>query len=137
MKNPMDRQLEKRLSDRAVAIGRDGDTAAFGELIELLRSSSANARRLSASALGKLAWMGVDPAAAVTALAPVARCDPHAQTRQYAIKALKAYGASAQGCLHDLRDMAANPSEKDYIRRDAAAAVEFIEEATRIAAAAV
>jgi len=29
MKNPMDRQLEKRLSDRAVAIGRDGDVAAI------------------------------------------------------------------------------------------------------------
>lgn len=134
MKNPMDRQLEKRFSDRAVAIGREGNVSAFGELLELIRSSSANARRLSASALGKLAWMGVDQAAAVAALAPVARCDPHLQTRQYAIKALKAYGASAQCCLHDLCDMAANPSEKDYIRRDAAAAVAFIEEAVRIAA---
>ena len=136
MKNPMDRQLEKRFSDRAVAIGREGDVAAFGELLQLLRSSSANARRLSASALGKLAWMGVDQVAAVAALAPVARRDPHPQTRQYAIKALKAYGASAQGCLHDLCDMAANPDEKDYIRRDAAAAAAFIEEAVRIAASA-
>ncbi len=67
---------------------------------------------------------------------PVARSDPHAQTRQYAIKALKAYGAAAQRCLHDLRDMAANQSEKDYIRRDAAAAVTFIEEAVRIAVSA-
>lgn len=135
MKNPMDRQLEKRLSDRAVAIGREGNVAAFGELLELLRSSSANARRLSASALGKLAWLGVDQTAAVAALAPVARRDPHPQTRQYAIKALKAYGVSAQSSLHDLGDMAANPVEKDYIRRDAAAAVAFIEEAVRIAAA--
>ena len=31
MKNPMDRQLEKRLSDRSVAIGREGEVAAFGE----------------------------------------------------------------------------------------------------------
>jgi len=136
MKNPMDRQLEKRLSDRAVAIGREGEVSAFGELLELLHSSSANARRLSASALGKLAWMGVDQVAAVAALVPVARRDPHTQTRQYAIKALKAYGATAQGCLHDLRDMAANPSEKDYIRRDAAATAAFIEEAVRIAASA-
>ena len=134
MKNPMDRQLEKRLSDRAVAIGREGETAAFGELLEMLRSSSANARRLAASALGKLAWLGVDPVAAVTALAPVARHDPHAQTRQYAIKALKVYGAAAEPCLHDLRDMAANADEKDYIRRDAAAAVEHIEEVLRVAA---
>ncbi len=135
MKNPMDRQLEKRLSERAVAIGRTGEVGAFGELLELLRSSSANARRLAASALGKIAWLGVDQAAAVAALAPVACHDPHSQIRQYAIKALKAYGAAAQGCLHDLRDMAGNPSEKDYIRRDATAAAAFIEEAVRITAA--
>lgn len=135
MKNPMDRQLENRLSQRAVAIGREGEVEAFDELLELLRSASANARRLSASALGKLAWMGVDQAVAVAALAPIARSDPHAQTRQYAIKALKAYGAAAQGCLPDLRDLAANPAEKPYVRRDAAAAVEFIEEAVQVAAA--
>lgn len=34
MKNPMDRQLEKRLSNRAVAIGREGEVSAFGELLE-------------------------------------------------------------------------------------------------------
>ena len=136
MKNPMDGQLEKRLSERAVAIGREGDIAAFGELLELLRSSSANARRLAASALGKLAWLGVDQAGAVAALAPVALRDPHAQTRQYAIKALKAFGAIAKDCLPDLRDMATNTAEKNYIRRDAAAAVEFIEEAIRVVAAA-
>ena len=133
MKNPMDRQLEKRLSERAVAIGREGEVGAFGELLKMLGSSSANARRLSASALGKLAWMGVDQTAAAAALAPVARRDPHPQTRQYAIKALKAYGAAAQGCLRDLQDMARNPSEKDYIQRDAASAAAFIEEAVRIA----
>lgn len=92
MKNPMDRQMEKRLSDRAVAIGREGEAPAFGELLEMLRSSSANVRRLSASGMGKLAWLGVDQAAAVAALAPVAGRDVHAQTRQYAVKALKAYG---------------------------------------------
>jgi hypothetical protein len=136
MKNPMDRQLEKRLSERAVAIGREGETLAFSELLQLLGSSSANVRRLAASAVGKLAWMGVDQAAAVAALAPVARRDPHPQTRQYAIKALKAYGVAAQGCLRDLQDMARNPAEKDYIQRDAASAAAFIEEAVRIAASA-
>lgn len=136
MKNPMDRQLEKRLSDRAVAIGREGDVDAFPELLQLLRSSSANARRLAASALGKLAWLGIDQAGAVAALAPLARRDPHPQTRQYVIKALKAYGVAAQGCLHDLRDISRNPAEKDYIQRDAASAVAFIEEAVRIASSA-
>lgn len=133
MKNPMDRQLEKKLSDRAVAIGREGNTVALDELFDLLNSSSANARRLAASAIGKLAWMGVDQTRAVAALGPVAQRDPHTQTRQYAIKAIKAYGCASKNCLGDLRDMAANPAEKDYIRRDAAAAVEFIEEALRIA----
>ena len=76
MKNPMDRQLEKRLSDRAVAIGREGDVSGFEELLTLLRSSSANARRLSASALGKLAWLGVDQDRAVRALHHTACADP-------------------------------------------------------------
>ena len=134
MKNPMDRQMEKRLSQRAVAIGREGEVAAFGELLELLGSSSANARRLAASALGKLAWMGVDKRSAVAALAPLVLGDPHPQTRQYAIKALRAYGLAAQGVVHDLKDIAGNPAEKDYIRRDAAGAVQFIEEAVQIAA---
>jgi hypothetical protein len=134
MKNPMDRGLENRLAKRAVAIGREGEAAAFDELLELLRSSSANVRRLSASALSKLAWMGVDQAAAVRALVPVARGDQHAQTRQYAVKALKAYGAASAECLSDLRDIAANPSEKPYVQLAATSAVEFIERAVRVAA---
>jgi hypothetical protein len=133
MKNPMDRQLEKRLSSRAVQIGREGDVSGFDELLELLRSSSANARRLAASALGKLAWLGVDQSRAVKALAPVASRDPHTQTRQYAIKALKAYGTFGEDLLPDLHDMAANPRERDYIRRDAQAAFEHIEEVLRVA----
>jgi hypothetical protein len=130
----MDRRQEKCLSDRAVQIGREGDTSSFAELLNLLNSSSANVRRLAASALGKLAWQGVDQKAAVKALGPVAMNDPHAQTRQYAIRALKAYGNAAQEMIHDLKDLAANPSEKDYIQRDAAAAVQFIEDAVKIAA---
>ena len=40
MKNPMDRQLEKRLSDRAVAIGRDGEVsrAALATLTPAMRA---------------------------------------------------------------------------------------------------
>ena len=134
MKNPMDRQMEKRLSDRVVAIGRGGDIDAFDELLEGLKSSSANVRRLASSALGKVAWQGVDQAKAVSALAPIVRKDPHAQTRQYAMKALKAYGAASKEMLHDLRDIARNLAEKEYLRRDAAAAVELIEEAVQMKA---
>ena len=129
----MDRKLEKRLSERVVAIGRDGEVSAFQELLDLVDSTSANVRRLAASALGKLAWSGVDQNAAVSKLAILARSDPHTQTRQYAIKALKAYGAASLGCLNDLKDMGHNPSEKDYIRRDANSAWQFIEETVKIA----
>ena len=38
----MDRELAKRLSARAVTIGREGEVEAFPELLELLRSSSAD-----------------------------------------------------------------------------------------------
>jgi len=100
MKTPMDGQLEKRLADRAVEIGREGNVAALGELLELLRSSSANARRLSASALGKLAWLDVDQAAAVAALAPVARRGPHQQTRLYAAQPSRRLGPGRDRYLH-------------------------------------
>ncbi len=136
MKHVLDPQLEKAQADRAVAIGRAGEVAACGELLALLRSPSANARRLAASALGKLAWLGVDQPAAVAALAPVARSEPHPQARQYAVKALKAYGAAAAPALPDLRDLAANPAGPGYLRRDAASAIAHIEAALRIAAAA-
>ncbi len=52
--------------------------------------------------------------------------------RQYALKALKAYGPSAEPHLHDLRDTAANPATKDYVRMAAASAAETIAESVRI-----
>jgi len=58
--------------------------------------------------------------------------DSHAQVRQYALKALIAYGAESESALHDIRDMADNPAEKDYNRRDAKQAASIIEEAIRI-----
>jgi len=63
--------------------------------------------------------------------------DTHPQVRQYAVKALKALGTASACALPDLRDMAANPSEKDYNRRDSASAIATIEEALRMAEAHV
>ncbi|MCX7044860.1 MAG: HEAT repeat domain-containing protein [Candidatus Sumerlaeota bacterium] len=126
----MDRQIERRLMDQAVALGNSGQGEALQELLPLLASPSAQVRRLAASAVGKLADLA-DAGKAVSALLPLLR-DAHPQTRQYAIKALAAYGARAQCSLPDLRDLAANTSEKDYIQRDAAKAVTTIEEALRI-----
>ena len=38
MNNPMDRQMEKRLTDRVLSIGREGNIDAFDELLEGLTS---------------------------------------------------------------------------------------------------
>jgi hypothetical protein len=82
-----------------------------------------------------LADFGADPAASVAALAPVALRDPHPQVRQYALKALKCFGAAARDHLHDLDDLAANERAKDSIRRAAHSAGTAIREAIRLAEA--
>ncbi|MBA4388376.1 MAG: hypothetical protein C0404_10370 [Verrucomicrobia bacterium] len=127
----MDRAIEKKMSQRAVALGNAGDGRALAELAQLLKTPSAEVRRLAASAIGKLAGL-TDAAVAVAALTPMVR-DVHPQVRQYAVKALKAFGVAAKPALNDLRDMAGNASEKDYNRHDATLTIETIEEAVRIA----
>lgn len=127
----MDRAIEKQHTERAVALGNSGRTNALPELLGLLVSPSAQVRRLAASAIGKLAGLANGPVA-VTGLHPLLR-DSHPQVRQYAVKALSAYGALAAPALPDLRDLAANPAEKDYNRRDAEKAIAIVDEAQRIA----
>lgn len=107
------------------------DPAALPELAVLLRMPSAEIRRLAASAIGKLAGFGADPALALAALEPVALHDPHPQTQQYALKALKNYGDAGASCLHDLDDLAASPRHKDYVRQAALSAATAIREAVR------
>jgi hypothetical protein len=126
----MDRLIEKQMAQRAVELGRSRDGSALPELAGLLQKDSAEVRRLAASAIGKLAGTA-DSAAAVTALLPILR-DPHPQVRQYAVKSLSAYGIAARPALADLKDMAIQPAEKEYNRRDAAKAVALIEEAVRL-----
>jgi hypothetical protein len=132
MNSNMDLKQHHECVQRTIALGRSNDPAALPELTHLLKMPSAEIRRLAASAIGKLSGFGADPAAAVAALAPVAMRDPHPQVRQYALKALKAYGATAEPHLHDLCDTAANPSVKDYVRIAASSAVETITESVRI-----
>jgi len=119
------------MAARAVALGKMADPATFGELLGLLGTASAEVRRLAALAIGKLAGH-TDPESAIRALQPLLR-DPHPQVRQYAVKALSAFGAAAKSVLADLRDLEANPSEKEYNRRDARKAIEVIDEAWRVA----
>ncbi len=132
MKTSMDRDVHHRALQRALELGRDSDPAALPELVRLLAMPSAEIRRLTVSAIGKLAGFGADPSAAVQALAPVALRDPHPQAQQYALKALKAYGAVAATHLHDLDDLAANEQAKDYVRRAAHSAAEAIRESVRL-----
>lgn len=126
----MDKKLEKKCRDRAVKLGNAGDPAALSELIELTRSPLANVRRLAASAIGKLAGLA-EAKTAVSALQPILR-DSFPQVRQYAAKALSAYGIAASPALSDLRDMAISPVEKEYNNTGAKKAIELIEEAARI-----
>ena len=91
----MNRYLEKRHRERAVKLGNSGDPSVLPELIELTQSPAANARRLAASAIGKLAGLA-DGALAVSALVPMLR-DTKPQVRQYTACALSAYGKAAKG----------------------------------------
>ncbi|MFA6960863.1 MAG: HEAT repeat domain-containing protein [Opitutaceae bacterium] len=136
MNSPMDQRTHHSAVQRALELGRGTDPAALPELIRLLGLPSAEIRRLAASAIGKLAAFGADTTAAVTALAPVALRDPHPQTQQYALKALKLYGSAARTHLHDLDDLAANERAKDYVRRAAHSATEAIRESIRLSEAA-
>ncbi len=119
------------MAARAVELGRAGDSAGLTELLDLMAKPSAAVRRLAVSAIGKLAGL-VDAGRAVPTLR---NClgDPHPQVRQYAIKALSAYGASARDALPELTDISANPTEKEYNQHDAVKAAEIIREAMRIA----
>ena len=128
----MDRQLHHEAVQRALALGRATDPGALPELIALLKLPAAEVRRLAASAMGKLAAFGTAPGPAVQALAPVALRDPHPQVQQYALKALKGYGATAREHLRDLDDLALNQRAKDYVRRAAHSAATAIREAIRL-----
>jgi hypothetical protein len=58
--------------------------------------------------------------------------DSHPQVRQYAAKALGAFGAAAGEALPDLRDLYVSPVEKDYVKRSVAAAGTLIRAALEI-----
>jgi len=126
----MDISIEKKLTERAVELGRIGRADAVSELVGMIKSDSFHVKRLAVSALGKLA--GIANPAEVVPVLMEACLDKNPQVRQYAIKALTSYGADSGIALHDLRDIIANPAEKDYNRRNAEKAISVISEALRI-----
>ena len=125
-------ETERKLAARAKALGESAEADALPELIGLTRSESPLARRLAASAMGKLAGVA-DGVAAVAALRPMLG-DAHPQVRQYAAKALGAYGPAAEPALPALRDMLRNPAETDYVKRSVTAAGLAIKTAMELAA---
>ena len=135
MKSFMVPAEHQRAVQRALHLGRSGDPQVLAELIGLSGLPSNEVQRLAASAMGKLAEFGADAEAAVSALAPLALNGRHPQTQQYAIRALKRYGAAAQGHVQDLRDMALSPASRHYVRAAAKGAADAIEQAARDAAA--
>jgi len=127
----MNKTTEKKLAKRATELGNSSDPKAFAPLAETVNSESPLVRRLSASAIGKLA--GIVPAgSAVQVLHPLLR-DEHPQVRQYSAKALGAFGADAKAVLPDLRDLYSNPVERDYVKRSVLAAGKLIRSAVDIA----
>jgi hypothetical protein len=132
MNSNLDRQLHHEAVQKALDLGRSADPGALPRLASLLKMPSTEVRRLAASAIAKLAAFGADPKLAVEVLTPVAIRDPHPQTQQYALTALKAYGAAARQHLCDLDDLAANESAKDYVRRAAHSAAAAIREAIHL-----
>lgn len=137
MKSPMlptDHQAAVR---RVLELGRSGDPATLSELIGMLRLPSNEVQRLAASAIGKLADFGADTEAAVAALVSLALKGRHPQTQQYAIRALKKYGAKARDVVPDLRDLARNPAQRDYVRAAAATVADAIVAAIQDVAAGV
>ncbi len=135
MKSPMlpaDHQAAVR---RALALGHSGDPAALPELAALCRLPSNEVQRLAASAIGKLAAFGVDADAAVATLATLALRGRHPQTQQYAIRALKKFGAAGADIVQDLHDLARNPANRDYVRAAAKTTADAIALATHDAAA--
>jgi len=135
MKSFMAPAEHQRAVQRALHLGRSGDPQVLAELIELSSLPSNEVQRLAASAMGKLAEFGADAVTAVAALAPLALQGRHPQTQQYAIRALKRYGAAAQAHVQDLRDLALNPASRHYVRAAAKGAADAIEQAAHDAAA--
>jgi len=137
MKSPMTPADHQAAVRRALALGRGGDPAAMPELVAMLRLPSNEVQRLAVSAIGKLVEFGADTGSAVAVLAPMALNARHPQTQQYAIRALKKCGAAARGCVGDLRDLARNPAQRDYVRAAASTTADAIEQAAADAMAGV
>lgn len=104
---------------------------AWEVLVKFLCSEFPDVRRLSASALGKLAPLRPPYPAILPALLSLAEDDPKPQVRQYAVKAIGRYAEFAVDCLYTLKDVARDESAPEYVRTAAAEVVASIQECHR------
>lgn len=121
---------ERKLALHVKALGESATADVLLELAEHTQSASPLVRRITASAIGKLSGI-VDSIVSVDLLRPLL-ADKHPQVRQYAAKALGAFGAKASCTLEDLRDLYKNPEEKDYVKRSVVASGKIIRQAVKI-----
>ena len=112
---------------RAIELGKTGGAPAASELLALLKSTSPDVRRLTASALGKLAERRCGTHSTLFSLLRLAQEDPNPQVRQYALRAIPKHGELAIPLLDDLRDIARDESEIGYVRTAAADAIAFLQ----------
>ena len=104
---------------------------AWETLVKFLRSEFPDVRRLSASALGKLAPSRPPYPAILPALLTLAESDPKPQVRQYAVKAIGRYAEFAFFCMDSLKDIARDESAPEYVRKAAAEVVASVQERHR------
>ena len=112
---------------KVLELGNSNRGAAAREVIPFLKSEFSEVRRLAASALRKLANAYPDAHSVAIALSGPALNDPHPQVQQYALKAMALYPKESFLFLDELKDVARNPTLKDYVRAAAAETVAAIE----------
>jgi len=124
MKDPRHDEFEA-LRQRAVEIGRNGETAAYRELLDLMKSEFPIVRKAAAGSLVKL--LERSPSLAGVCRIPLfsaIRAETGEQVLQYMLKAfIKCAGTFTRLDLDLLRDLARNSSRKDYVRAVASEAV--------------
>ena len=132
MRDPRHDEFE-RLKQRALELGNAGSRLAYRELLELLKSEFPIVRKTAASALDKLLARepGLSDVCKVDLIVAIGK-ESGEQTLQFMLRA-------AAKCAKDLnridldilRDIARNPSHKDYVRQAASEAIARGEGETR------
>jgi len=123
----------ERLRQRAVELGNAGTGVAYRELLELIASEFPIVRKAAASALDK--WLGRESGLVgvckVPLMSAIAREDGE-QTLQFMLRAVAKCAAELNRVDLDLlRDIARNPSHKEYVRTAASEAVALGEGRTK------